>query len=67
MLEWWEDHPPLAHGINEVRMMLRGFFGVKDSSKRIKKESRPMKEETEEEFRQKFFNFGRATGMIGNV
>jgi len=56
LLDFWEVTPPLARSINEVRMMLRLYFGIKDKTPHKKKEM------TEEEFKQALGAFSGAIG-----
>ena len=57
MLDYWEDQPPTARALADVRAMLKGFFGIKESKS---KESR---KQTEEEFNQAIREFGQKTGL----
>ena len=60
MVTYWEDSPPTAHSINEVRQIMRAYFKIPDNRKRKREESKEM---SEEEFREQFLNFGRLAGM----
>ncbi len=48
MIDYWEVNPPNNRSTNEVRLMLRSYFGVKDSSKTNRKP------QTEAEFMRAF-------------
>jgi hypothetical protein len=56
MLDYWDDVPALAFSTNEVRMMLRSYFGVKDKGPRRRKK------QTESEFVESFHELARLMG-----
>jgi hypothetical protein len=65
LIAYWDTFPPLSHSVNEIRQIIRAYFKIPDNRKRLTEGIK--KEDTEEEFKQKFMEFGRLTGMIGNV
>lgn len=60
MLDFWDQRPPAAFSSNEVRMILRSYFGIKDGPRRRKTEG-----QEEEEFVKRFSELTRLMG--GNV